>query len=195
MAIGLAVAGIAGLLYLADESFVSRIQTMQDTEITLEEQTATSRFVFWAAAMKLGRDRPFGSGYMGFDFYAPIYLPEDMDTGSSRNRSVHSTWFQVLSEIGYLGLLIFVLMIYSSFRALRICMVRLKGLDEYESYYKVIMLQAALLCFLVSMTFMNRFGAEILYWLILYSACAYKIFVIRPTDVNYADGRNNLGVP
>jgi hypothetical protein len=183
MAVGLVVAGFAGLIYLADESFVSRVYTMQDTEITLEEQTATSRFVFWSAALKLGNDRPFGSGYKGFDFYAPIYLPEDMNTGSSRSRSVHSTWFQVLSEIGYLGLLIFVLMIYSSFRALRLCMVRMKGLGDYESYYKAIMLQAALLCFLISMTFMNRFGAEILYWLILYSACAYKIFVIQPSHV------------
>ena len=191
MAIGLAVVGIAGLLYLADESFVSRVQTMQNTEITLEEQTATSRIVFWFSAMKLARDRPFGSGYKGFNFYAPIYLPEDMDAGATRNRSVHSTWFQVLSEIGYLGLLFFVLMIYSSVKALRSCMVKLKGLDEYESYYKVIMLQAALLIFLVSMTFMNRFGAEILYWLVLYSACAYNIFVKKPSDAICADERND----
>jgi len=35
-----------------------------------------------------------------------------------------------------------------------------------------------LISFLVTATFMNRFRAEALYWIILYTACAYNIYVL-----------------
>ncbi|MCZ6820484.1 MAG: O-antigen ligase family protein [Calditrichaeota bacterium] len=108
IAVIIAVAGIAGFVYLADDTFFARVQTMQNVEVNKEQQTGATRLVFWASAWELAKDRPFGSGFQGFNFYAPEYLPEDVDTGS-RNRSVHSSWFEVLSEVGYLGLLIFMM--------------------------------------------------------------------------------------
>ncbi len=177
-ALWISIIGLTGAIYLADESFTSRIMTIQHAEILEEEETGATRIIFWMTALDIARDYPFGSGYLGFDYYAPEYLP-DIDTGFSRNRSVHSTWFEALTEIGYLGLVLLLLMIYSSYITTRKCLRRLKEDKDIENYFKIIALQAACFSYLIAMSFMNRFRAEILYWLILYTACAYNIYVLK----------------
>jgi preprotein translocase subunit Sss1 len=178
-AIGLTVIGLAGFLYLADDSFFSRIQTIKNTEISEEQESHTTRLLFWLAALEMAQDYPFGNGVRGFDYYAPYYIPEDVDTGAHRNRSVHSTWMETLTEIGYPGIIVFLLALYSSFQTTRKCLKVLKEKGDADEYFKIIMLQAACLAYVVAMTFMNRFRAEILYWLILYTACAYNIYVLK----------------
>lgn len=183
-AILITILGISAMLYLADEFFFERLKTMQNTEIVAEQETGSTRIIFWTSAWEMAKDYPFGSGLKGFDYYAPDYIPEDIDTGYSRNRSVHSTWFEALTEIGYLGLLLLILMVYSSFKTTRKCISHLRKKGDFDNYFKVISLEAALLSFMVAMSFMNRFRAEILYWLILYTACAYNIYVIKSQDDN-----------
>jgi hypothetical protein len=190
-AVLITILGISALLYLADEFFIERLKTMQNTEIVTEEETGSTRVVFWMSAWEMAKDYPFGSGLKGFDYHAPDYIPEDVDTGYSRNRSVHSTWFEALTEIGYLGLLLLVLMVYSSFITTRKCFSYLRGKGDFENYFKIISLEAALISFLIAMSFMNRFRAEILYWLILYTACAYNIYVIKLPDSHKIENKAN----
>ena len=179
IAIGLTVAGLAGVIYLADSNFLDRVKTMKNVEVTREQQSATTRFIFWASAWEMAKDYPFGAGSKTFETFGTNYIPLDVDTGFSRNRAVHSSWFEALAEAGYLGLLLFFLIIYTSFKSLRKCMAKLKAEGDFEHYFKVVALQGALLSFLVSLTFMNRLRAEVLYWLILYSACAYNIYIVK----------------
>ena len=105
-----------------------------------------------------------------------------MDTGYSRNRAVHSTWFEALTDIGYLGLLILILMIYSCYKTTQACKSALNKDEDIEKYFKIIAIQAAFISFLVSATFINRLRSEMLYWLVLYSACAYNIYVIKTSE-------------
>lgn len=181
-AVSITVLGISAMLYLADENFIDRIRTMQNTEVVSEQETGSTRLIFWASAWEMAKDYPFGSGVRGFDHYAPDYIPEYVDTGFSRNRSVHSTWFEALTEMGYLGLLLLLLMLYSGFKSTRACISKLKEKGDFENYFKIITLEAALLSYIVAMTFMNRFRAEILYWLVLYTACAYNIYMIKSSE-------------
>ena len=184
IAIAITLAGLSGILYLIDDLFIARIQTLQTVEVNEEQETAATRIIFWSSAWEVAKDHPLGSGYRGFDYHAPFYLPEGMDSGFSRNRSVHSTWFEALTEIGYLGLLFLIFMMYSCIKSIRTSMSTLKEKGDFDNYFKMIMLHAALISYLVSMTFMNRFRAELLYWLILYSACAYNIYVIKSPGRN-----------
>ena len=103
----------------------------------------------------MAKDYPFGNGVRGFDFHAPFYIPEEVDTGYHRNRSVHSTWFETLTEIGYLGLLCLILLVYSSFKATRKCIAILREKGEVDEYFKVLTLEAALLAYIIAMSFMN----------------------------------------
>jgi O-antigen ligase len=164
---------------------------MQSTEVAVEQESGSTRFIYWMSAWEMAKDYPAGKGVRGFDYYAPDYIPEYVDTGFSRNRSVHSTWFEALTEIGYLGLLLFVLMLYSTFKSTRVCISNLKEKGDFENYFKLITFEAALLSFIVSMTFLNRFRAEILYWLILYTACAYNIYAIKPSESGKIDDKAN----
>jgi hypothetical protein len=180
MAVFLTVCGLAGAGYLADDSFKQRMFTIAgETEVDTTKESGGTRTIFWKAAWDMAKDHPFGNGYRGFNYYAPLYIPENVETGGKKSRSVHSTWFEVLSETGYLGLLAFFMMVYSSYKTLNMCKKALKERKQIDEYFKVIALQAMLISFLVGMTFLNRMRAEILYWCILYSACAYNIYVLK----------------
>lgn len=191
IAIWLTILGISAFLYLADELFLERMTTIRNVEIVEEQETGSTRLLFWASAWEMSKDYPFGNGMKGFDYYAPYYLPEDLDTGYSRYRSVHSTWFEALTEIGYLGLLILLLLVRSCYKSTRECIASLKKNGAFDDYFKMLMIEAALLCYLVAMSFMNRFRAEILYWLILYTACAYNIYILKPSEAKSIENKSN----
>ena len=181
----IAIAGLAGTIYLADDSFIRRIQTMQTTEVDDSTESGATRIIFWKASWNMAKDHPFGAGFRGFDYYAPLYIPEHINTGNSRNRSVHSTWFETLSEVGYVGLVVFLILLYRSYACLKQCKLSLKDDSELiNQYFKIVAIEAALLGFIVAMTFMNRMRAEVLYWLFLYAACAYNIYVLKNDKTN-----------
>jgi hypothetical protein len=97
-------------------------------------------------------------------------------------KATHSAWFEALTDIGYPGLLCLVMMLISCYRTTKIAATRLLKNQEYDAYFKVIAIQGALLGFVVTMTFLNRFRAEILYWCVLFCASAYNIYVLKPQD-------------
>lgn len=184
-AVGLTIFGLAGTLVVVDASFIERITGMtEDSQIdTSEAESGATRFIFWKSAIDMSFDHPFGAGYQGFNAYAPIYIPADVNTGGSIHRTVHSSWFETLTEIGYLGLFAFIMMIYSCFRTAKLCKNKLVKDDDIDNYFKIIALEAALIAFIVAMTFLNRMRAEILYWCVLYIACAYNIYVLKAPKV------------
>jgi hypothetical protein len=184
-AVALTFIGIIGFFKVADQSFLDRMSSItSESKVNEEQESGGTRMVFWGAAWDMTKDFPFGNGYRGFDMYAPFYIPQDVNTGKSRNRSVHSTWFETLTEVGYPGLLAFLLMIYSAFRTTRQCKKHLKVIGDTENYYRVVAIEAALISFLIAMTFLNRMRAEILYWLILYTACLHNIYLVKTTKKN-----------
>ena len=89
------IAGLAGGLYLTDDYFIERMLTIkQETQVVEERETGATRMVFWGAAWEMAKDYPFGGGFRGFNYRADAYIPEDIDTGRRRSRSVHSSWFE-----------------------------------------------------------------------------------------------------
>jgi hypothetical protein len=179
-----AILGLSGALFVADDGFIARMYTITGVAQSLEEtkseqQTGATRIEFWKAAWVLAKDYPLGVGVQGFEFYAPKYIPGDVATGKSRNRSVHSSWFEALTEAGYLGLIFFVFMIATSLLTLSKVKSKLSINNMYNEHWKMTAIQASIITFAVSMTFMNRMRAEILYWLIMYSACAYNLYIIN----------------
>jgi hypothetical protein len=180
-AIGLILFGLAGAAYVVDEVAIQRFLSITEQDTTGEEQTGATRVFFWQAAFEMSKDYPFGKGANSFEYFAPEYLPDYIDTGFSRNRAVHSTWFEALTDTGYIGLFFLIMMILSCFKATRRCKRILSENNEIDNYYKVVAIEGALIAFIVAMSFMNRFRAEILYWCVLYTACAYNIYVLHRT--------------
>jgi len=181
LAIFLMVVGLAGTATLVDETTMERFNSIfQESKLTEEEASGSTRVYFWIAAWEMAKDHPFGAGRLGFNYYAPYYLPEDLDTGTtSRNISIHSSWFEALTEAGYLGAFAFIMMIYGAFRALGQCKKKLRNSNQVDQYFKMVAIQAAIITFIIAMSFLNRMRAEVLCWLMLYAACAYNIYILK----------------
>jgi hypothetical protein len=179
--IALVFISLIGVAVVTDSAFWERMGSIQTENIeeSAEKESGSTRVFFWMAAVDMAKDHPFGAGASGFIYYSNLYIPDSVDTGKSRNRAVHSTWFEVLSEIGYPGAISFLGMIIYSFITIFRTTKKLKKENKVEQYFKVVAIGCALLCFTISMTFLDRFRAEILYWCVLFTAIAYNIFCLK----------------
>jgi len=171
--------GAAAILTVIDQSTIERFYTMTNYEVSEEQESGATRFVFWQGAIEMAKDHPMGAGNKGFEFYSPFYVPEDIDTGKSRNRSVHSSWFEVLSESGIFGLSCFMMLFVSCFATLKKLKKRLEEFSSPKDYFLVTAVQGGLLGYMVAMTFLNRARAEILYWMVLFICIAYNLYIVK----------------
>ncbi len=71
-----------------------------------DQDVSEGRLYFWTIAVRMANDHPFGVGMRNFESAFAAY---DVTGGAyGENRDVHSSQFQVLAELGYPGLLIWV---------------------------------------------------------------------------------------
>ncbi|WP_445426517.1 O-antigen ligase family protein [Alishewanella sp. HL-SH06] len=183
IAILVIVFGSSGALYLTDETFWSRMETLQNVEDGAA--SGSHRVDFWLATFDVVDKYPLGVGIEGYTFISKEFLPEHYFENRKIGKAVHSTWFQILGEVGWLGFTIFVLIIISVFKATN----KLKGFlvehGEQRSYFFVLALEAALLGYLVSASFIDRGRAVILYWLILYALVAVNVLMLNRIKEKY----------
>lgn len=191
MAIMIAVLGLSGGLYVADETFWERMSTLQNPED--EKASGSSRVNFWLAAVDMTEDHPLGVGVQGFNRLAAIYLGPEYE-----NKSVHSLWFQGLSEVGWLGLALFIAMLLSAYRLSRRARRWVLESGDINAYFQIRALECGLLGFLAAGSFINQFRAEILYWMILLVIAAANIYFLRHRDSETSEmfvGKKRKRVP
>lgn len=176
MAVLIIVFGISGGLYVADDSFWDRMSTLQNTED--ESTSGSSRINFWIASINVARDYPGGLGVQGFNAVSSLYLAPEY-IGENNNKSVHSMWFQGLTEVGWFGLGLFLVALLSLYRMSRKAKIWLISIDENTSYFKMLALECALLGYLSAATFINQFRAEILYWMITLLAVGINVYYLQ----------------
>lgn len=176
LAVVLVIVGISGGLYVTDDVFWERMGTLENIQ---SEKSGSGRVKFWFAAVEMVKEHPLGMGVSGFNSLAPLYLTDEERLGTEF-RSVHSLWFQGLTEIGWHGFAFFLFMLWGVYRLSRLARKRLLEVGERTTYFKLLALECALFGFLVAGTFINQFRAEILYWLILLLAVAGKVYYLQP---------------
>ena len=181
--IAMGLAGMVALAVVVDDSAIERFSSIFDQAVPTEErETGATRLYFWRAAVDMSFDYPMGKGYRGFFFEGIDYMPGGI-AGGGRRRAVHSTWLEVLTEAGYLGLFLFGMMLLASWRQLSAVKRTAVIQGHIQHYYLGCALQAALISFLVAMSFIDRMRAEVLYWLILFAACAHAVLVRRNAEL------------
>lgn len=107
--------GVIGLAVLFAVAGISDRQSGGAAEEGIDA-SAMGRLYAWEAAFKMAIDNPLtGVGlnnfYANYFFYSPHW--------DGLNHAVHSTWFGVLAETGFLGLLVFIAVIVSLVRTIR----------------------------------------------------------------------------
>tara|TARA_R110000823_G_scaffold32383_4_gene91339 strand:- start:1049 stop:2392 length:1344 start_codon:yes stop_codon:yes gene_type:complete len=171
---------LAGTAYVADEAFWSRMETIQDVDDG--GKSGSHRIDFWMATFDVLEDYPLGVGIQGFIELSQNYLPERYFEGRKTGKATHSTWFQVLSEIGWLGFIFLIALLVSTFKLSGKTKRHLINVENYDAYFKMLALEGALLSFLVAASFIDRARAEMLYWLVLFIAIASNIYYLRYVD-------------
>jgi len=90
-----------GLAFMP-QSWYDRMKTIQTYE---QDGSASTRLIQWKYAIDISLERPFfGNGFDAF-YYQPYYYRYVAD--KDKNRAVHSIYFQLLGEQGYIGLMMF----------------------------------------------------------------------------------------
>lgn len=100
------VIGTLMALQLTDSGWWDRMQTIAHYE---EDSSAADRIVFWKASLSMVADNPLGIGVGNFHHVIQEYIP-DLDI----TRSAHNTYITCMSELGVLGLVIFLTVIFTS---------------------------------------------------------------------------------
>ena len=95
---------------------------------------------------------------------------------------MHSTWFQILAELGWLGLFLLIALLTSTLKLSKRTKEYLLNIENYNAYFKILALEGALISFLVAGSFIDRARAEVLYWLILFIAIAANIYLFRSAE-------------
>jgi O-antigen ligase len=91
------------------------------------DESAMGRLHAWEAAFGMAVDNPL-SGVGMNNFYSNYFFYSEYWDGL--NHAVHSTWFGVLGETGFLGLFVFLGMVYSLLRCSYASMKSILGAPE-----------------------------------------------------------------
>jgi putative inorganic carbon (hco3(-)) transporter len=118
MSMGLAILVFGAAVYaFAPQSWFNRMQTIETYE---DDSSATGRIVVWRASMRIAELHPIMGG--GFSVTHSADITNRMLAGTtiprlSAGRATHSIYFDVLSEHGWVGLALFLLIAMYAWRA------------------------------------------------------------------------------
>lgn len=122
------------------------------------DESAQGRLYAWEAAFNMANKHPLsGVGLdnftMNYFFYSPHW--------DGMNHAVHSTWFGVLAETGYVGLIIFLVLVFKTVKSLYQTVNKLKPLYEQGQCSPVLFCSAqsvlsGLAGFMASGTFLTQ---------------------------------------
>ncbi|NOH79694.1 hypothetical protein F0231_08050 [Vibrio sp. RE86] len=147
--------GVIALLVLFAVAGISDRQSGGAAEAGIDA-SAMGRLYAWEAAFKMALDNPLtGVGlnnfYANYFFYSPHW--------DGLNHAVHSTWFGVLAETGFLGLIVFIGIIVSLMKTSRQSLKRLESSVTSPSPYLLatsVAVYAGIVGTIVSGTFLTQ---------------------------------------
>jgi hypothetical protein len=180
MAILIVVGGVSGAISLTDDQFWERMNTIQDVQ--QDDGGGDTRMHFWWATFDMMRDHPAGLGIAGYQEISANYLPPEI-RGNAENRAVHSAWFQLLSELGWPGPILFGFLLLALLKNTRKAKKKLIEQGRTDEYFKVLALEVGLLSYMVAASFIDRFRSEILWWMILFLAAAANVYYLQFQEV------------
>jgi O-antigen ligase len=111
------VVGLVFVFAFAGQEYIDEMKTIQQTD----EGTAKGRKFLWASAFNMYLDHPvLGVGASNSSFLIGRYQPTDFEGREYNERdwsgmALHSAWFQLLSEHGTVGVILYVYMLWLQF--------------------------------------------------------------------------------
>jgi O-antigen ligase len=169
----LAAVGVVALLFLAQNTFWQRIDTI-DAKDGQRDFSAETRIVLAQAQLKMFKDHPFGAGHRGTaalsrQYLDLSYMARDRSVPiEKRERSSHNTTLSVLVEQGIPGIIIWVALLGTTgVRVVRVLQKANKSEDEEQRRIalQISGIAAAMIVVFVSGNFADFLRAEVQFWL------------------------------
>ncbi len=169
----------AMLIYLIDPVYKERLTTLRDPST----EGSGLRMRYWKAGIRMALDHPLGAGGEGFHILSRQYLPKELLSRDLGVRSSHNTYILVLVENGFIGLVLYGILIVSTLRLLHLARRKILEKDFTVSqrrqrmanqvYLHSVAIECSIVGFLVTAVFIDRLYYEAIYWIIAISLCIY----------------------
>lgn len=143
-------------------SWRDRMDTIQNYQA---DASAEGRLTMWKFAIDVANDHPILGGGIDVFYnepYRALYLPFGV-----QGRAVHSIYFEALGQHGYVGLIIFLLIMITAYFTCSTIMSRTRNHPELQWFYDLAaMLQVSLIGYAVAGAFLNLGTFDLYYHLI-----------------------------
>ncbi len=172
------VCAVIALLSFMPESWYERMDTIKTYE---EDKSATGRLNSWGFALNLALDRPLvGGGFETFrGWIFSKYAPDPSDF-----HDAHSIYFEILGEHGFVGLGLFLLLAFFTWRTASWCAKMAKNHQELSQIRDLnLMVQVSLVGYAVSGAFLGLAYFDLYYHLIAIVVIS-KVLVQRHLEAN-----------
>lgn len=183
LAVGLALVLIVPVMLLAmPDKWFERMNTVKTYQ---EDASAMGRVNAWQMAFNLAKDRPMGGGFQIYDrqvfaMYAPV--PEDV-------HAAHSIYFQILGEHGFLGLALYLLLGFLTWRSASWINKNSRGDPEHAWAADIaMMIQVSLIGFAVGGAFLSLAYFDVPYYLMV-AIVATRVIIERDMKAKTAMAR------
>jgi probable O-glycosylation ligase (exosortase A-associated) len=101
-------------VFFVPQTWIDRMRTIETYQ---EDSSALSRLEVWGFALKIANERPLVGGGFRVSYNDDIYLKYVPDARKGRGRNYHSVYFEILGELGYPGLLIYLSVLWAAWRS------------------------------------------------------------------------------
>ena len=159
--------GVMLFFMLSDTSFINRMQTIKEhinfnQVFILDIEAPPDRFDFWKTSIRIFKDHPLGIGVKNFPTIVQLY--DEKNPGMD----AHNTYVLCFSEIGILGIILFLIIIMETVMQLRRIHLSIKNtVYEDEISLDLISIEAILILFFTGymMTHSNLYTETL--WILL----------------------------
>jgi probable O-glycosylation ligase (exosortase A-associated) len=149
----LVVALLGGAAVFVPQTWINRMKTIETYD---QDGSALSRLEVWNFAIKLANDRPIVGGGFRVSLDDNIYSKYVPDSRKGRGRNYHSVYFEILGELGYVGLAIYLGLLAAAWRSSsRVISLTKERPDLHWANDLARMTQVSLIGFAVAGAFQN----------------------------------------
>ena len=173
------LAGIIGGIALVDTGFLERMKLI-NTDTEEMDLSSRSRIEFWKIAFDMASDYPLGVGVGNYKRLVDRYSTDEYE-----GKDTHNTYLRCLAEVGFQGLLVFLLLIANAFRILSSISKDIEQLKNKEIFFwHIYGVRIGLIAYLLVVFFVSATYVEDFYWFLM-----FPVFLKRAVEneINQTD--------
>tara|TARA_R110002096_G_scaffold436105_1_gene668151 strand:- start:174069 stop:175322 length:1254 start_codon:yes stop_codon:yes gene_type:complete len=167
--------------FFMPDSWTERMATTNELQT---DSSFQGRVDMWYASLRIVNDNPVTGG--GFDvIFVPEVISRYVPIGVDA-RAIHSAYFQALAEHGYVGFVLFLIMLFYTYNIARRMARQSKNVDNGAWFYDYsIALRSSIMAYLVIGLTTNIAFFDLLYFLMIATAIADNTLQRKLKPVEY----------